>query len=183
MKRSIQFLALTVALTSVGSVAGAQSCSIASTNATVNCTVATTLSTTMSSLMNLTLNGTDVTLVGPTAVTDFSPAGLFSAITTGPTFQVKSNRSYRVQVSSNAATFGHTPAAGATAYAKPVADVQHSMNGTSFTALSNIPTDIATGSATAVSAVSSVTYRTAYDITRDQPGSYTLGVTFTLVAP
>ena len=183
MKRTIQFLVVSAALTGFGSVAGAQSCSIASTNNSVNCTISTTLSTTVASLMNLTLNGTTVTLVAPTAVTDFSALGLFSANTTGPTFRVKSNRSYRVQVSSDAATFTHTPSTGAANYAKPVAEVQHATDGVTFTALSTTPTDIASGSATALSAVSPVTYKTAYDITKDQPGSYTLGVTFTLIAP
>jgi len=183
MKRSIQLLALSAALTGVGSVAGAQSCSIASTNNSVNCTVSTTLSTTVASLMNLTLNGTTVTLVAPSAVTDFNASGLFSSTTTGPNFQVKSNRSYRVQVSTDAATFSHTPATGAASYAKPVANVQISTDGTNFSALSTVAADIASGSATALSTVTSVNYKTAYDITKDQPGSYTLGVTFTLIAP
>jgi len=183
MKRSIQFLALSVVLAGVGSVAEAQSCSIASTSNSVNCTVATTLSTTMSSLMNLTLNGTTVTLGAPSAVTDFDGSGLFSSTTAGPNFQVKANRSYRVQVSTDAATFSHTPATGAASYAKPVANVQVSTDGANFSALSTVAADVASGSATASSTMTAVTYRTAYDITKDQPGNYTLGVTFTLIAP
>jgi len=43
--------------------------------------------------------------------------------------------------------------------------------------------DIGSGNSTSSSAAVTVGYRTAFDITKDQPGAYALGVTFTLVAP
>lgn len=183
MHRSLKALVLPVALLLASESASAQSCSIAATTSSVNCTVSTTLSNTMSSLMNLTLSGTTVTLNAPSAITDFDAAGLDTVSTTGPSFQVKSNRGYRVQVSAAAATFTHTPVTGASTYAKPVANVLWSSDATSFTALTTTATDIASGSATNLSTSKTVTYKTIYDITKDQPGSYSLGVTFTLVAP
>jgi hypothetical protein len=138
---------------------------------------------TMPSLMNLTLDGTSVTLAAPAAVSEFDNSGLVAKETTGPSFQVKSNRAYRVQVSANASTFTHTSVTGAATYGKPAGDVSWKVGSGSFAALTTTPADIASGSSTALSSAAQVTYKTAYDITKDQPGAYSLGVTFTLVAP
>ncbi len=164
--------------------AAAQTCSIASTSASVNCTVPTTLSMTMPSLMKLTLSGTTVALTAPSAVSDFDAVtGLASTDNTGPTFTVRSNRSYRVQVSADAASFSHTVPTGAAAYAKPAGDVQYKIGSGSLATLTTTAADIGSGSATSASSLLQVAYKTAYDITKDQPGVYSLGVTFTLVAP
>lgn len=163
----------------------AQSCAISnSAGSTVSCTVGTNFSMTMPSLMSLTLSGTAVTLNTPSAVSDFDAAtGLVALTTTGPNYTVRSNRSYRVQISADAATFSHTAQAGAATYNKPAGDVSWNVGGGNYTALTTTPTDIGTGNATSSSPSIAVGYRTAFDITRDQPGAYALGVTFTLVAP
>ena len=160
-------------------------CSIASTSSSaVSCTVATTLSMTMPSLMKLTLSGTAVTLTAPAVIADFDAiTGLASTDNTGPTFTVRSNRSYRVQVSADAATFSHTAPSGAATYAKPAGDVEYKIGSGSLVTLTTTATDIGSGSATSASSLVQVAYKTAYDITKDQPGAYSLGVTFTLVAP
>ena len=183
MNRPWKLLVLPAALALASQSASAQSCSIASTSASVNCTVVSTLSMTMSTLMNLTLNGTTVTLNAPTAVSDFNASGLYAVATTGPSFQVKSNRSYRVQVSADAATFTNTPVAGSAAYNKPAGDLSWAHDAATFTTLTTTPTDVGSGSSTSLSVARTITYKTAYDITKDQPGAYSIGVTFTLVAP
>lgn len=183
MNRTWKILALPLALAIASQSASAQSCSIASTSASVSCTVGTTLSMTMATLMNLTLNGTSVTLNAPTAVSDFNASGLYSVNTTGPSFQVRSNRSYRVQVNADAATFAHTAVAGGASYNKPAGDLSWSNDGATFNTLTTTPSDVASGASTSLSAAKTITYKTAYDITKDQPGAYSIGVTFTLVAP
>ncbi len=179
-------LLLSAVLTAVATApAAAQTGAISSTSGSaVNCTVATTLSMTMPSLMKLTLSGTAVTLTAPSAVSDFDAnSGLASTTTTGPTFSVRSNRSYRVQIHADAATFGHTAPSGAATYNKPISDVQYIIDAASPVTLTTTATDIGSGSAVSNSTAVQVAYKTAFDITKDQPGAYSLGVTFTLVAP
>jgi hypothetical protein len=183
MSKALKLFAVVASVSLVSQPANAQSCSISSTLATVSCTVGTTVSMTVPSLMNLTLNATAATLAAPTAVGDFDGSGLANFITTGPSFQARANRSYRVQISADAATFTATPVAGAVAYNKPASEVHWSNDATAFVSLSTTPTDVGTGSATSLSAAKVITYKTFYDITKDQPGAYSLGVTFTLVAP
>ncbi len=182
MRKFVPFVAV-VALVAAAPVQ-AQSCAVSSTSGdAVNCTVGTTLSMTMPSIMKLTLGGTAVTLGTPANIDAFNAAGQDTTITTGPTVDVRSNRSYRVQISS-AANFSHTALNGAAQYLKPADELRWSVNGgAASTAMTASATDIASGSATNASTTKTVTYLTAFDITKDQPGAYSLAVTFTLVAP
>jgi hypothetical protein len=184
MKRTL-LAATALAMMAFAAPASAQTCSISSTSAAaVNCSVGTTLSMTMPSLMKLTLSGTAVTLTAPSAISDFNAStGLASTTTTGPTFSVRSNRSYRVQIHADAATFSHTAPSGAATYNKPISDVEYLIDGGSAVTLTASATDIGSGSAVSNSTAVQVAYKTAFDITKDQPGAYSLGVTFTLVAP
>ena len=182
MRKFVPFVAVAVVLAAAP--VQAQSCDISnSAGSTVNCTVGTSFSMTMPSLMNLTLSGTSVTLAAPSAVSEFDANGLVEKATTGPSFTVKSNRSYRVQISADAATFSHTAQAGAATYNKPAGDVSWRIGTGSYTALTTTATDIGSGSATALSTAAQVGYNTKFNITKDQPGAYSLGVTFTLIAP
>lgn len=179
-----KFAFVAVAALAVAMPAQAQSCAISnSASSSVSCTVGTNFSMTMPSLMSLTLSGTAVTLNTPSAVSEFDANGLVEKTTTGPDFTVRSNRSYRVQISADAATFSHTPQAGAAEYLKPAGDVFWNVDGGSYTTLTTTPTDIGSGSAVSSSTPVAVGYKTAFDITKDQPGAYALSVTFTLVAP
>lgn len=160
----------------------AQTCSIASTSASVSCSVTSTHSLTVPSLLSLTMSGftsgTSQTLAAPTAMTDFASSNTIQIPTTGPTFVVKANRAYRVQI--NAATSAFT---GST-YAKPASDVAWSTSsGGTFVGLSTTPADITGGTATTGSTSVGVFYKTTYDFTADVPGTYSLDVKFTLVAP
>jgi len=162
-------------------VAAAQSCSITSTAAgTLSCTVVSTHSFTMPSLLQLTMSGftsgTNMTLAAPTAMSDYSTPTI-QMPTTGPSYQVAANRNYKVQISANAASF-------AGPYAKPAGDLAWSTSAVgTFTPLTTTPADISTGTPTTLSAAVGVFYKTTYNFATDVPGSYSLGVTFTLVAP
>jgi hypothetical protein len=98
--------------------------------------------------------------------------------TTGPTFQVQANRNYKVQISAATAAFS-----GST-YAKPASDLAWSTSaGGTFSSLSTTPADVSTGTPTALSAAVGIFYKTTYVFAQDIPGSYSLDVVFTLVAP
>jgi hypothetical protein len=90
-------------------VSAAQTCTIASTAASVSCSVTSTHSLTVPSLMSLTMSGftsgTSQTLAAPTAISDFASANTIQIPTTGPTFVVKANRAYRVQINAVTAAF------------------------------------------------------------------------------
>lgn len=162
---------------------GAQTCSITSTAASpAPCTVTSTHSLTMPSLMSLTMagftSGTSMTLAAPTSMADFGGGNTVQIPTTGPTFTVKSNRPYKVQISAAAATFSGTT------YAKPAADLTWSTSaGGTFVALSTTAADVDSQNATAGSTSVGLFYKTTYDFLQDIPGTYSLDVKFTLVAP
>jgi len=184
MRKFVPFVAV-VALVAAAPVQ-AQSCAVSSTSGdAVNCTVGTTLSMTMPSIMKLTLGGTAVTLATPANIDAFNAAGQDTTTTTGPTVDVRSNRSYKVQISSVANwTHSNVPAGAAAYNTKPAADLRWSVDaGSTSTAMSTTAATIASGNATNAATQQTVTYLTAYDITKDQPGAYSLAVTFTLVAP
>lgn len=164
-------------------VSTAQTCSISSTAATPTpCTVTSTASLTVPSLLSLTMSGftsgTAQTLNAPTAMSDFSSGNTIQVATTGPTFVVKANRAYKVQISAATAAF-----TGST-YAKPASDVAWSTSSSgTFVGLSTSAADVDAGSATAGSTSVGVFYKTTYNFTADVPGTYNLDVKFTLVAP
>ena len=181
MRKFVPFVA--VALFAAAPVQ-AQTCTVAdAAGSTVSCTVGTTLSMTVPSIMQLTLGGTTVSLAAPANIAAFSAAGIDTTVTTGPTFSVRSNRSYRVQVKADAPIFDHTPQAGAAEYEKPASDVEFTVNGSTYTPLSISYQGVGSGDATSSSVAATVGYKTNFDITKDQPGAYNLSITFLLVAP
>ncbi len=164
-----------------GQVAMAQSCSITSTAASpAPCTVTSTHTLTMPSLLTLTMAGftgpgTAMTLNAPTSMADYTSSTI-QMPTTGPTWQVQANRNYKVQISANAAQFTGP-------HAKAASDLAWSTSaGGTFAGLSTTPADVATGTPT-VSASGGIFYKTTYNFAADIPGSYSLDLTFTLVAP
>jgi len=175
--------ALAVAVAVSASHAEAQTCSISSTAASpAPCTITSTHSLTMPSLLLLTMagftSGTSVTLTAPSSMADFSSGNTVQIPTTGPTFTVKSNRAYKVQISAASAAFTGTT------YAKPASDIawSTSANGT-FTALSTTAADVDAQNASAGSTSVGIFYKTTYGLLQDVPGTYSLDVKFTLVAP
>ena len=175
--------AVAVAIAASALHAGAQTCSISSTAASPPpCTITSTHSLTMPSLLALTMagftSGTAVTLAAPTSVADFGAGSTVQIPTTGPTFTVKSNRPYKVQISAAAAAFSGTT------YAKPASDVSWSTSAAgTFAPLSTTAADVDAQNASAGSASVGLFYKTNYDFLQDVPGTYSLDVKFTLVAP
>ena len=167
----------------VARTSAAQSCSIASTGAPpLSCTVTSTHSLTMPSLLSLTMagftSGSSMTLNAPADISDFT-TNTIQVATTGPTFNVKANRAYKVQISAAAASF-----TTGTGYAKPAADLAWSTAAAgTFASVSATPADIVSGAATAGSSSTGLFYKTTYRLLSDVPGAYSLDVTFTLVAP
>ena len=178
-----KLFAVAVLVAAVAQTSAAQSCSIASTAATPSpCTVTSTHSLTMPSLLSLTMagftSGTSQTLNAPADVSEFSSGNTIQVATTGPTFTFKANLAYKVQISAAAASFSGT------SYAKPAADIAWSTasNGT-FANLSTTAADLDAGGATAGSTSVGLFYKTTYRLLQDVPGTYSLDVKFTLVAP
>lgn len=175
--------AVAVLVAAVARTSAAQSCSISSTAATpAPCTVTSTHSLTMPSLLSLTMagftSGTSQTLAAPTDIADFSSGNTIQVPTTGPTFTVKANRAYKVQISAATASFSGT------SYAKPAGDITWSTSASgSFVALSTTAADVDAGAATAGSSSVGLFYKTTYKLLQDVPGTYSLDVKFTLVAP
>ena len=96
-------------------------------------------------------------------------------------FSVQGNRAWSVQISGSAATW--TASAGAWA-SKPVSDLRWSLSSTgATTAMSVTPSTVTSGTATAGSATTTVYLRPAVHWATDKPGTYTIGVTFTLTTP
>lgn len=171
------------AIALVAQPARAQTCSISSTAASPSpCTITSTHSLTVPSLLSLTMagftSGTSMTLAAPSSTSDFSSGTTVQIPTTGPTFTVKSNRPYKVQISAATATFTGTT------YAKPAADVAWSTSAAgTFAALSTTAADVDSQNASAGSSSVGIFYKTTYSFLQDVPGTYSLDVKFTLVAP
>ena len=96
-------------------------------------------------------------------------------------FSVQGNRAWSVQISGAAATW--TASAGAWA-SKPVSDLRWSLSSTgATTAMSLTPASVTSGAATSGSASTTVYLRPAVHWATDLPGTYTIGVVFTLTTP
>jgi len=94
---------------------------------------------------------------------------------------VQGNRAWSVQVSGASATW--TASAGAWA-SKPVSDLRWSLSPTgATTAMSVTPATVTSGPATAGSGSTTVYLRPAVHWATDLPGTYTIGVVFTLTTP
>jgi hypothetical protein len=162
-------------------IAAAQSCSITSTLASPPpCSVTSTHTLTIPSLLTLTMSGftsgTNMTLNAPTSMADYTSSTI-QMPTTGPLYQVAANRNYQVQINAVTANFSGP-------YAKPAADLAWSnTSGGTFVPLSITPAQIASGGPTTLTAAAGVFYKTTYNFAADLPGSYSLDVKFTLVAP
>lgn len=177
MRKFVPFVA--VALFAAAPVQAQLSCDIANT---ASCPVGTTASMTMPSLLRLTLGSTTSSLAAPAAVGEFDPAtGLVKKESDGPSVTVRANRGWSVTLQADAGTF--TPALGATnGYAKPVSDLEV-FNGTSWATVSNsTAVSITSGTATASNVLSTIKYRTLYNVALDKPDTYSLGITYTLTA-
>ena len=145
------------------------------------CAANTSASLVIGDVLSLTLSATTTTLTAPGS-TDYD-AGFVA--NTGPTATVRGNRAWRLQISAAAATWtavNTQPGVSARAN-KPVSDLlRATASGGPFTAFSTTPATVASGAASAGTAATFY-LRTLYAWTVDTPGTYSLVVTFTLLAP
>lgn len=137
------------------------------------CTVPLSGTVTVNSVGTLALSGGGVTSLNNPRAADFV-AGFRES--NGPSLTVRANASMRVVVTGAA----WTVPAGVT---KPIADMLWSKtSGTGYVALTTAGADFLSSAATA-GLTQAVFYRTLWKFTQDRPGSYSMGVKYTLVSP
>ncbi len=165
---------------------GAQlSCSVGGQNG--KCSSSVVLSNagrmTNPALMTMTVSPTSSPLSPLSVTATMSDMDIADGVAspTPVSFTVQANRAWSVQISGAAATW--TASAGAWA-SKPVSDLLWSLSASgAATAMSLSPATVASGAATAGSASTTVYLRPVVHWATDKPGTYTMGVTFTLTSP
>jgi hypothetical protein len=181
---SFSFTAVVLGFALAGTAAQAQtSCNNAGA-ASATCNVAATVSSTVQHVVSMDIGSASLTLTDVTGISQYNSGTGIATVDdlSKHTLTIRANRAYKINIKANASNFTHTPAGGASAYSKPAGDLSWSTNGTTFTALTTSDAQMNTGSPTN-SATVQMSYRTTYGITTDAPGGYSLGVTFTVVAP
>jgi len=161
------------------------SCSVsgASGKCSPDVVLATPATMTNPALLQLTVSPTSSPL-SPLAVTATMSDMDVAAGVANPTsasFTVRGNRAWTVQISGASATWSATGGAWAS---KPVSDLRWSLLSTgATTAMSLTPVTVTSGAATSGSASKTVYLRPAVHWATDLPGTYTIGVVFTMTTP
>jgi hypothetical protein len=144
------------------------------------CTVNHEVSATVGTVMELTLGSALTALTNPTAAV----LNTGSANDAGPSITVKANRTWNVQIHSNAANWSYLgPVADPS---KPAGDLRWSTDGSSFTDVTTSAASIfgtAQAATDGSSAQGTITWQTAWGWAATPPGDYGLVVVFTLLAP
>ena len=149
-----------------------------------SCPVTTTASMTMLSLLRLTLSANTAALAVPTAVTQFDTTGVVSLTSAGPTFSVRANRSWTVSVKANAASFAGGAYKNGSVVLKPITDLEYNIGGsTQYNPITTSNAQVGSGDAVSVLTPIAIGYKTTYNVAYDGPGTYTLGITYTLTTP
>lgn len=138
-------------------------------------------SITIPTLLEITLDETTVTFGQPTLAdytTGHVPGDVTSVVST------RGNVAHDVTIVADDPTMGFTPSAGGADPLKPASDLVWSADaGGNWTGLSTTSADVATALARGTNAAAaSVTYRMLLNEATDEPGTYTLGFTYTVVA-
>ena len=150
-------------------------CTITNTG---SCSQSRPLSITINRAVEMTLSATTITLTSP-AASDYTTG---YAVNAGPAITVKANGAWRLNIRANAATWTGTGPLARTS--KPASDLLvGTALGGPFTALSVPGFQFAAGSAATAGTVVTLFAKTLWVWTADPPGTYSLGLTFTIVAP
>ena len=161
----------------------AQTCTNAGA-ASASCSVVATATAVVQHVVSLNIGSTALSLSGISNVAAYNGSGI--ATTADNNLQnvtVRANRSWTLSLMGNAATWTFTSAGGTTDPSKAVGDLAWSTTGGApYTALTTANATVSTGSSTNGTTVP-MSYQTTYNITKDVPGSYSMGLTFTLSAP
>jgi hypothetical protein len=150
---------------------------------TGSCNTSITTSLTIGALVKLGLSATTTSLTAPTA--DQVDVGALIA-DAGPTFTIKANRSWTMNIRSGNAT--NWTYAGSSGGVKPISDLSWSnaLAGTyaAITAIDAVFTSGASASSgTAAAAFFKTNYPAGFTNAANAPGTYTLPIILTLTAP
>lgn len=140
--------------------------------------VAANASITIPTLLHIDVSGTAVTF-GTASLTDWNNEWI-AATGTGSEITTRANVLHDVTIEADAATMSTTD--GGT---KAASDLQWSTDAAAFTDLSETAADVLTGLArgnNGGAARGTVTYRMRLDEATDEPGTYTLAFTYTVMA-
>lgn len=136
----------------------------------------TQVSTTVQKIVYISITNPSVALTAPTNL-DFTGGGTTTkADLAAQVATIRTNAAWTLTVQGAAWT-------GSGNNAKLVGDLAWTTNaGALYTALTTSAVSVTTGAATAAATVT-IGYRTAWSLTSDTPGTYTMGLTYTLAAP
>lgn len=180
MRATRTLLAAMVLGTAIGaSQANAQSCSgNAGTCNTIN-----TASVTVGALVKLGMTSITTTLTSPTA--DQVDAGTTVGPDAGPTFTIKSNRSWTLKLKSQNAT--NWTYSGSFSGVKPISDLLWSdASGGTYAAITANDVTLTSGASsngTSAQPFFKTLWTADFTSASNQPGTYTLPIIFTLTAP
>ncbi|MGH7650829.1 MAG: hypothetical protein ACREMS_03200 [Gemmatimonadaceae bacterium] len=179
MKATYSLLAAMVLGTAIGaSQANAQCSGNAGTCNTIN-----TASVTVGALVKLGMSSASTALTNPTA--DDVDAGNVIA-DAGPTFTVKSNRSWTLKIKSQNAT--DWTYVGSNSGVKPIGDLSWATSaGGTYAAITNADVTFLSGASASNGTAAQAFFKTSWvsDFTSasNAPGTYSLPIVFTLTAP
>ena len=163
-------------------VAAAQSCSIDRRSPMAQgCAVSGAVGIHMPALLDFAIDvrgATTTPLAARDASVDFSDDGTVTKESAGPTYAIRSNRTWRLMVKSSSAMFGTTPSRP-----KPSSDVTVRVGSKPYAELTTIDREVDAGGRTFVALSQAINYRTTYYLSDDVPGEYGIGLTFTVTAP
>jgi hypothetical protein len=148
-----------------------------------SCNTTNTASVTVGALVKLGMSSATTSLTNP-AADDVDAGNVISDA--GPTFSVKSNRSWTLKIKSqNAATWTYV---GSNSGVKPISDLSWSTSsGGTFAAITNSDATFASGASSTNGAAAQAFFKTSWlsDFTSasNAPGTYSLPIVFTLTAP
>ncbi len=180
MKATRVILAAMVLGTAVGaSQANAQSCS----GNAGTCNLTNTAQVIVPALVKLGMSGLTTSLTAPTA--DAVDAGT-SIDDAGPTFTVKSNRSWTLNLKSGRAQYWDLNGSAGTT--KSISDLTWSAtSGSGYAAITSTDALLKSGGSATVAGAAAVYFRTLYTgglaDPSNAPGTYSLPIVFTLSAP
>lgn len=146
-----------------------------------------TVTATVPQVLSLGINTNAVAITFLSSDYSATTGAATKTVTTANTLSVTSNSSWTVSVKANTAAFSFTPSNGATDPLKPAGDFAYKLStAPTFTPITIINVAVKSGlkggSSTAGNTFST-DYQLNSNLNQDPPGTYTLGVVYTLTTP
>ncbi len=178
MSRHLSRTAFAVAATiAFAGAAQAQATCGATAAANASCAPAgTQVSTTVQKIVFISITNPSVALTAPTDA-DFTGGGTTTKVdAAAQVATIRTNAPWTLTVQGGTWT-------GSGNNSKAVGDLGWTITGgPGYTAMTTSAVSVTTGAATAATTVT-IGYRTAWSLTTDTPGTYTMGLTYTIAAP